>query len=633
MNKFCDLRMIVSFYNTQKSYLSFRSTAAIEFLLRSSSGAKEIQNVMRHYLRNIHGRPAYSNVRVKNFTSSWADGLAFCALLHRFLGIPALLDAEDMSTPEQFSIITYVSQYYHRFQNSSNATSGVASITFSPNDTTNSFSAVIAEKPHPEQRRIPVAEVEERAIMVAQNCITPETQSTITIAGQELINAGAYIEKQKKPTSEDIPSITRNKKAASSLFGLPIEHGLTENCSNMDVPQIAQELIECLSRKKYLHTEGIFRVASDKNRVKSLKADYDKAFTTGYKHKVDLLKYADESAHTVAAVLKLYLYYLPEPLLLPSPSFMSHWHDVIRDRGVERGIDSLPARSRALVEYLFDYLAKLVGAQQNNKLSASTVSKIFGPILLPNKAAPSPEHTKMAESILKMLIELRSEHSSSTRAITTSKALPVYHPDSELETEATRIKKRSEENTSVMSIAALQKQVQMLTGKISEKEKSINNLKQGNEAIAKRQKDSEMKMAELEKLWRIADNMQNQLKEKFAARDKKLVEQEKTVESLRAGDRTKIVGAPPEDRRDVFSQQTNAINQQMQRLQSQIGDKSKELEQMQKDMQSLRQSLLDLEAKSTQEQQNTIELQDMMKQIKTDNLSLHWKAPLGRKCY
>jgi len=88
----------------------------------------------------------YHNVNVRNFTTSWRDGLAFNALIHKHrsdliqfdklsksnamhnlnnafnvaeekLGLTPLLDAEDVfvEQPDEKSIITYVVTYYHYF--------------------------------------------------------------------------------------------------------------------------------------------------------------------------------------------------------------------------------------------------------------------------------------------------------------------------------------------------------------------------------------------------------------------------------------------------------------------------------------------------------------------------------------
>ncbi|KAI8144724.1 actinin-like protein [Fennellomyces sp. T-0311] len=89
----------------------------------------------------------YNEVNVRDFTYSWKDGLAFCALIHRhrpdlldynaldfskphentalafdvaekYLNIPKLLDVEDVcdiEKPDDKSVMTYVAQYFHAF--------------------------------------------------------------------------------------------------------------------------------------------------------------------------------------------------------------------------------------------------------------------------------------------------------------------------------------------------------------------------------------------------------------------------------------------------------------------------------------------------------------------------------------
>ncbi|TXT04338.1 hypothetical protein VHUM_04105 [Vanrija humicola] len=98
----------------------------------------------------------YPEVDVQNFKSSWSDGLAFCALIHRHrpelidfdaldksdirgntalafkvaeesLDIPRLLEVSDIcdvEVPDERSVMTYVAEFFHKFSSEDKAETG-----------------------------------------------------------------------------------------------------------------------------------------------------------------------------------------------------------------------------------------------------------------------------------------------------------------------------------------------------------------------------------------------------------------------------------------------------------------------------------------------------------------------------
>jgi len=110
--------------------------------------ASEIKSALLRWCQSK--TKGYAHINITNYTKSWCDGMAFCALIHHFYpdafdyskldpknrrenfdlafriaeqmgDIPALLEVDDMiamgDNPDYKCLFTYIQQFYRRFHN------------------------------------------------------------------------------------------------------------------------------------------------------------------------------------------------------------------------------------------------------------------------------------------------------------------------------------------------------------------------------------------------------------------------------------------------------------------------------------------------------------------------------------
>jgi len=131
-------------------------------------------------------------------------------------------------------------------------------------------------------------------------------------------------------------------------------------------------------REKGLAAEGLFRVPGQANKIEELKAEFNKGGA------VDLY---NETPNTVAGLLKLWFRELPEPI------FMFKNYDTAITKKIDAMTEEeliahlktiyskLPEGNKAVVSYTLAFLAEVATHSDENKMTVSNISIVFGPNL------------------------------------------------------------------------------------------------------------------------------------------------------------------------------------------------------------------------------------------------------------
>lgn len=185
--------------------------------------------------------------------------------------------------------------------------------------------------------------------------------------------------KMKKKISSPLPKRRSTGSGALAMtnktFGVSIDE-LLKRSEGCEIPPIITSIVEYL-KKHGLNQEGIFRISGNHKVVESLKATYDRDGEANLDQVGDVI--------AVAGLLKLFLRELPES---PIPQdmtadfikiYQAHKDDGEGLSDMKALLEKLPKSNYQLLKYLCKFLVTVSMSEENNKMSPTALSIVFGP--------------------------------------------------------------------------------------------------------------------------------------------------------------------------------------------------------------------------------------------------------------
>lgn len=172
-----------------------------------------------------------------------------------------------------------------------------------------------------------------------------------------------------------------------------------------DAPLIVKKCIQFVEERA-LDQPGIYRISAKHTAIQNLAHALERD-----EERFQFSATNDEPS-TVAGVLKLYLRQLPEPVLaMPWEERVKYTHE--RHEQIQTGFAALKSRIRRLppinqatLRTIIEHLANVAAHAEQNKMSASNLSIIFGPLLLSQadhettSIAAAMEEDKVTEDLI-----------------------------------------------------------------------------------------------------------------------------------------------------------------------------------------------------------------------------------------
>ncbi|CAO3703763.1 unnamed protein product [Rhizopus stolonifer] len=205
-------------------------------------------------------------------------------------------------------------------------------------------------------------------------------------------------------------------KEEDHIFGIPLESSLQNAKATIGyaddniyyvgfVPIIVAKCGSYL-KDQGLYTEGVFRVSGSAKRIGGLQQMFSTA--PDYGRSLDWQGY---SIHDAATVLRRYLNYLPEPVIVPR--LYQAFKDTFKKNegsdkieAYQQLIEQLPINHQYLLFYLLDMIALFALHAKTTKMDAPNLAAVFATgILLDPDMATNPEEYKASQRVVQYLIE------------------------------------------------------------------------------------------------------------------------------------------------------------------------------------------------------------------------------------
>ncbi|CAO3624329.1 unnamed protein product [Mucor hiemalis] len=206
-------------------------------------------------------------------------------------------------------------------------------------------------------------------------------------------------------------------KQDDQIFGVPLQDSL--KCASAAIAYVDNDVqyvgliplivAKCGSYLKGqgLYTEGVFRLSGSAKRIGELQQIFNSFPNYGKQ-----LDWKGFSVHDAANVLRQFLNYLPEPVIVHH--LYQSFRDVILNEHTEAErvvlfqslIEQLPEHHQYLLFYLLDLLSLFSQQVQITKMDTFNLASVFTPgILLNPEHAMNPAQYKTSQKVVQFLVE------------------------------------------------------------------------------------------------------------------------------------------------------------------------------------------------------------------------------------